>query len=421
MIKKQISPFYLVAIVLSLSLVGFARARGQGQYTEELHKSYPVSSDSKISLESISGSVQIKGWDRNEVKVDAVKRAYREDRLTDAEVQISADSDSVKIKTKYRSNNLSWNDGYDHDNNPPTVDYTVYVPFNARIDKVSVVNSSIDIGDLSGSVTASSVNGTVRATRLSGGISLSTVNGELEGSFDQLSDSQHIRLSSVNGTVILRLTDGADAEINANTVHGGINNEFGWEVRRGEYVGRYMTGHLGSGSTRITLGNVNGSISVRRGNGNPMNPPAIVSIKWKNNSAENPNDQRLSDRDREFLNKRRVALESGRETLDQKRTKVDRQRDEVDKQRAAIDAMRTEVAMRRNATIEERRVLDAEKAVLDAERVALDSVRAMLDKQRSALDDDLTVIKAQLAEDTRSRNAYGSESRSNKNNRTKGR
>src|SRR5882724_5574551 len=306
MIKRQISLFLPAAILLSLSVYGFARTNQDGQYTEEIHKSFNVSSDSRISLENISGSVHVKGWDRNEVKIDAVKHAYREDRLADAEVQISADNNEVRIKTKYRENSLNWNDGYNRENNPPTVDYTLFVPFNARIDKISVVNSSVDLGDLTGSVNVSSVNGRIRAAKLSGGISLSTVNGRLEGNFDQLSDSQHIRLSSVNGTVVLSLPDGADAEVNANTVHGGISNDFGWEVTRGEYVGRYMTGHLGSGRSRITLGNVNGSISVKRGDGTPMAPPTPVLVNWRDDRTSNFNDDWLSDRDRAFLNKRRL-------------------------------------------------------------------------------------------------------------------
>jgi hypothetical protein len=421
MIKRQISLFLLAAMLLSLSVYGFSRTNQDGPYTEEIHKSFNVSSDSRISLESISGSVHVKGWDRNEVKIDAIKHAYREDRLGDAEVQISADSNEVRIKTKYRENNLSWNDGYNRENNPPTVEFTLMVPFNARIDKISVVNSSVDLGDLTGSVNVSSVNGRIRSSKLSGGISLSTVNGRLEGHFDQLSDSQHIRLSSVNGTVVLTLPDGVDAEVNANTVHGGISNDFGWEVTRGEYVGRYMTGHLGSGRSRITLGNVNGSISVKRGNGTPMVPPTPVLINWRDDRGSSSSDEILSDRDRQFLNKRRMALENGRETLDRKREALNKQRDSVDKQRTEIDPLRAEVSRRRDATIEERRVLDAERAVMEAERSALDSVRAMLDKQRSALDDDLTVIKAQLSEDARSRNAFTIDSRSNKSGRTKGR
>ena len=419
MIKRYFCFGLLGALLLSVSPFTFAVTRPDSQVSEEFHQTYPISENGKITLENISGSVSIKGWDRNEVKVDAVKKAYNQDRLSDADIQVNADSSSVKIKTKYRSNNLTWNDqGYNRENNPPTVEYTLMVPMNARIDKVNVVNSSVDIDDLNGEVNASSVNGRVRASKLSGGISLSTVNGRLEVSFDQLSASQHIRLSSVNGTVVLALGSGANAEIDANTVHGGITNDFGWDVSRGEYVGHYMSGVLGSGGTRITLGNVNGSIAVRRGSGEPMIPPITVALRQSDNRVISTRDEGLSDHDREFLSRRRQTLENGRNVLDQKRAAIDQQKDALNNQQASLNAMRNEFARRKDVTIEERRVLDAERAVLDAEHTALDSVRMMLDRQRSALDDDLTVIRAQLDGNDGSSSPF---IKSTKANRNKGR
>ena len=48
---------------------------------EEFHQTYPISATGRVSLENINGDVQIKVWDRAAVQVDAVKKAYRRDRL----------------------------------------------------------------------------------------------------------------------------------------------------------------------------------------------------------------------------------------------------------------------------------------------------------------------------------------------------
>src|SRR5215216_3571591 len=53
---------------------------------EEFHQTYSLSPTGRVSLENINGAAQIKVWDRAAVQVDAVKRAYRKDRLAEARI-----------------------------------------------------------------------------------------------------------------------------------------------------------------------------------------------------------------------------------------------------------------------------------------------------------------------------------------------
>src|ERR1700757_1371269 len=65
----------LGALTAVLALALQARASDwQGSETEEFHQSYPISANGQIELRNINGPVEIKAWDRNEVKVDAIKR-----------------------------------------------------------------------------------------------------------------------------------------------------------------------------------------------------------------------------------------------------------------------------------------------------------------------------------------------------------
>jgi len=47
-------------------------------------------------------------------------------------------------------------------------------------------------------------------------------------------------------------------------VHGKITNDFGWTINEGQYVGRNLSGQVGSGGLPIRLSNVNGSIAIKR-------------------------------------------------------------------------------------------------------------------------------------------------------------
>jgi hypothetical protein len=62
-----------------------------GKPPEEFHQTYPLSPGGRIELKNISGAVHITGWDRNEVKVDAIKYANSQERLDDAKIRIDAD------------------------------------------------------------------------------------------------------------------------------------------------------------------------------------------------------------------------------------------------------------------------------------------------------------------------------------------
>jgi hypothetical protein len=244
---------------LLLAAQGQASDRGRA-FTEEFHQTYALSPGGQINLENINGAVHITAWDRNEVKVDAVKYADRQERLAEAQIRVDAGKDRISIRTEYRDHDHTFNHpGW---NNPASVEYTLMVPRSARLDEIKLINGALDIHGVSGEVLASCINGKLAASGLQGRVRLSTINSPLVAQFDRLGSSP-LDLSSVNGSLELTLPSDAKAEIDASTVHGGIDNDFGLMVRNHQWVGHSMSGELGGGGTEIKLSNVNGAIAVR--------------------------------------------------------------------------------------------------------------------------------------------------------------
>jgi DUF4097 and DUF4098 domain-containing protein YvlB len=231
-----------------------------GSLTEELHQTYTITADGWVELDNINGAVRISSWDRNEVKVDAVKYADTKERLDEAQIEINSSKDSISIRTKYPDHDHTWNRG-SHDN-PAGVDYTLTVPRGARLDEIKLINGSLDLSGLSGEVHASCINGRLEAHDLAGHAHLSTINGRLQASFDRL-DGQSVELNSVNGSVDLTIPSDSNVEIEANTVSGAIANDFGLRVIHHRFVGHDLRGEIGSGGPRIKLANVNGQIEIR--------------------------------------------------------------------------------------------------------------------------------------------------------------
>jgi DUF4097 and DUF4098 domain-containing protein YvlB len=234
------------------------------ELTEEFHQSYPLTATGRVSIANINGNVHISAWDRNEVKVDAVKRAYSPERLSEVTIDVTNSADSVVIKTKYPERNQNF-ETRNRENNPASVEYTLTVPRGASIDGAELVNGSLDIEGVKGDVRASLVNGKVKAGGLTGDVKLSTVNGAQEINVTALDEAKGVTLNSVNGPIVLIVPAGANAQVKASTVHGAITNDFGLTVNEGQYVGRNLAGQIGSGGPRIRLNNVNGSIAIKRG------------------------------------------------------------------------------------------------------------------------------------------------------------
>ena len=234
------------------------------ELTEEFHQSYALTATGRVSIANINGNVHISAWDRNEVKVDAVKRAYSPERLSEVTIDVTNSADSVIIKTKYAERNQTF-ETRNRENNSASVEYTLTVPRGARIDSADLVNGSLDIEGVKGDVRVSLVNGEVKAGALGGEVKLSTVNGAQTVNVTSLDEAKGVTLNSVNGPIVLIVPSGANAQVRASTVHGAITNDFGLTVNEGQYVGRDLSGQIGSGGPRIRLNNVNGSIAIKRG------------------------------------------------------------------------------------------------------------------------------------------------------------
>jgi DUF4097 and DUF4098 domain-containing protein YvlB len=242
--------------VLGIAVVAMATQMSlYAGLTEELHKTYPIDTDGRVSLKNVNGSVHISAWDRNEVQVDAIKRARTKDALNEAQIVIDSAAGSISIRTRYPESNGR--------RESASVEYTLKVPRRSRLFAVETVNGGVDVDGVAGNVKASSVNGAVIARNLASEAQLSTVNGPVEASFEKLQGTPSISLHTVNGHISLSIPDGSNAEFNASTVHGRISSDFGAPASNGHRIGGSLSARIGNGGARIKLSSVNGGISIQ--------------------------------------------------------------------------------------------------------------------------------------------------------------
>ena len=235
------------------------------ELTENFSQLYPLSPTGRVSVANINGNVHINVWEQGSVKVDAIKRAYSQQRLSEVNIDVQTTPDSVRITTKYpEDRNYS---GRNREDRSASVEYTLTIPRRAHLDGAELVNGSLDINGVQGDVNASLVNGNVKASGMGGDVKISTVNGGVEANVAVLDNSKSVKVTSVNGSITVYLPVGANAEVKASTLHGPITNDFGLTVDDGQYVGHSLHGTIGSGGAQIKLNNVNGPIAIKRGGG----------------------------------------------------------------------------------------------------------------------------------------------------------
>ena len=150
---------------------------------DELENSWAVDSDPRIDVEIVNGRIEVRGWDKNEVRVEA--RGVGAARL-----EVDASRGWISIRVPQGFGLLPWNFG------GAEVDLELRVPFMSRLE-------------------ARTINGPIRARKVGGTVSFYSVNGkiEVEGS------PREVDLETVSQDIEFR---GEGSSAIAKTISGSI-------------------------------------------------------------------------------------------------------------------------------------------------------------------------------------------------------
>ena len=227
--------------------------------TEEETFSFTLDDGGRFSISNVNGSITITGASGNNVEIIAIKKASNQKDLDAIEIEISHSASEIEVETELGGSG-SW---LSFGSNSGQVQYEVIVPEDTNLDSVETVNGDVTISGVSGNVAAESVNGDLDISDLVGDVSLSTVNGSVNAAFAKCEGEQSIKTETVNGRVTIFLPESSDVQITADTLNGGINGrDFGLKTDKG-FVGSDLNGKIGSGSARLNIDTVNGSIKIR--------------------------------------------------------------------------------------------------------------------------------------------------------------
>ncbi len=247
----------LATAALGAGLWGFGCSYDLGsRFRETVDETRNLAPTGEFSLENTNGSIHLRVWNEPRVRIEATKAAGSRRALEDLRVVIEGEGDRVAVRTRQPHGGWFLHRG-------GWVQYSVTVPRGARI-SLRNVNGRVEVDDAQGAVRASTVNGSVEGRDLGGEIDVATTNGSVEVTMARVDPAGHNSLRTTNGSVRLTLPRDVEADLEAQTVNGGVHCDFdlGGSARVSR---RRLEGRIGKGGARFELRTVNGAARVERG------------------------------------------------------------------------------------------------------------------------------------------------------------
>lgn len=200
-----------------------------------INETRPLDPRGRISIDNLKGRIQVRAWDRAEVRVtgtlgDGVEKLV-----------IDGDRDDLEVRVQYPKRMGTFR----NDRTGPT-ELLLQVPLQASLD-IESVSADIDVdGVAPEDLDVDTVSGDVTIAAAPRRASVESVSGDLALTLN----SREAKTESVSGDIVLR--GRLDGEVHAETVSGDITID-----SRGERVRRLTTGTV-SGDADVRVGLADG-------------------------------------------------------------------------------------------------------------------------------------------------------------------
>jgi len=259
----------LVRILAVLALMLATTTAWAERHEEPFDRTLAFNAGDQLVLDNENGSVTVESWDRNQVRIQAVKYADRGSResarevLDEIAIQINESPGTVEVRTitPRRSGDggfWGWMKGNDGNYG---VTYTVTVPKSANLD-VETINGRVVVRNVSGAMTLESTNGRIEVHDGSGRVDASTTNGRIYAQLRNVTPGG-MRFSTTNGSVEVELPETISADLDVSTTNGSIKTDFPITVS-GTFSKNRLSGEMNGGGESIRIRTTNGSVRINK-------------------------------------------------------------------------------------------------------------------------------------------------------------
>ena len=222
MTKSSVLSFVLSSAIL------FACRSAIGEVAEEtVENTYPVPEKANITVRNADGRIFVYGWEENEIKVTAYKRAFTKERRDAIEINVEIAEDSALIDTIYPPAP----EGSITADRSGTVEYILLVPQYATLTKVELTNGEMVLEGMRGaSINAQVGNGKLIVRNCFAPTTVSLAKGIMDIHFGWWEDTgSSFRAELTDGNMRVGLPGTAAVLIDAVSATGRVTNDFAKE------------------------------------------------------------------------------------------------------------------------------------------------------------------------------------------------
>jgi len=231
------------------------RGNGQERYCEVREATWSSASARTEVDASPNGGIEVRGWDRAEVKLEAKVVAFAEtsaearDLASQVQVETGATVNATGPKgTRHR---YWW------------VAFRLSVPRKANLGLRSV-NGGISVREVAGTVDFETMNGGVTLDAVAGRVQGRTTNGGLD---IRLAGSgwagEGLDVTTTNGGVTLAVPADYNARVETGTTNGGLRVDFPVTLQ-GRIDRKHLSFEVGKGGPLVRAMTTNGGVTVRK-------------------------------------------------------------------------------------------------------------------------------------------------------------
>lgn len=197
--------------------------RGDQPLEETIERTYPVDPNATLSIKNRDGSIRVYGAETHEIRIEAIKKAYKAERLKAISVDVIANRNSISIDTVYPADSAA---GFS--DRSGTVDYVIVVPQALRISKLELANGEVLLEEMrSDDVHAALGNGRLFAHNCFGNLDLDLKTGNLALVYEWWEEAEFsVRCSVEDGNVFAYIPSDAAFHLVAHTGTGKVGNDF---------------------------------------------------------------------------------------------------------------------------------------------------------------------------------------------------
>lgn len=259
--------FFIMAVLLLPSTIAKAQ-ESIDLFTVPLSR---PSQPGKLSVEQISGSINVIGYEGNEIIVKAsIQERSSNPKSKDGLKRIA--NSSLKIGAEEKDNNVRIiNENYNRETN-----LEIKVPKNFSLKLSTINNGDIDVQGVNGELEISNVNGKITLLEISGSASADTTNGDVKVVFKSVAN-EGMAFSSFNGNVDVTFPNSLKANVKLKSEMGDIFTDFDMAVEKqkpvvdkntsgGTYkvnIEQWVNGKINGGGAEMLFKTFNGDVILR--------------------------------------------------------------------------------------------------------------------------------------------------------------